>query len=157
MIGTLEDGKYRAFVARGANDEERMFREFLEFIGAPNAVNLYQWTGFEEKVLEHAAERHSKIANQLQSLTGSCVDLYKLVKAAVALPVSSMSIKDVAPAFGFNWRQRDVDGFASMVHYWTYLQTDDFEDIKPVLIYNEDDVRAMEAVVDGLRRAGMVT
>jgi uncharacterized protein len=157
MIGTLEDGKYRAFVAEGAADEERMFREFIALVGKPSDVHLCHWTGFEEKVLEHAAERHPTIAKEIRALLSCCVDLYRLVKEAVVLPVSSYSVKDVAPVFGFNWRQADVDGFASMVAYWRYLETDEFEELVPILTYNEDDCRALKAVVDGLRREGLLT
>jgi predicted RecB family nuclease len=148
MIGTLENGHYRPFIARGAAEEERMFRDFLAFVGDPSKAHLYQWTKFEIRTLESAARRHPSLAGPLGELAAACVDLHEITKAAVVLPLPSYSLKQVAPKFAdFQWRQgKEVDGHESMVLYWEWLDDGALEPIEKVLVYNEDDVRALEAV-----------
>jgi len=72
-----------------------------------------------------------------------CVDLKEAIQSAVYLPVPSFSIKSVAPALGFHWRQKDIGAYQSMVCYWDYLENRDLFAIDRALIYNEDDCRAM--------------
>ncbi len=156
LVGVLEKGQYRAFGAKGPADEERMLEEFLDYVGDPKKVALAHWTGYETSSLERAAERHPRLAGRLQAAGEACVDLYAIVKEFIALPVSSYSVKSVAPFFGFNWRQQDVDGRSAMLLYWQYLQDGRREPMAKVVMYNTDDCRAMEAVVEGLRRAGVL-
>jgi predicted RecB family nuclease len=154
LAGTLENGVYYPFLARGAENEQAMFEELLNFIGDPEDVTLYTWTDYERGVLTEAATRHPSIADGLHRLADACVDLYAITKAALLLPVSSYSIKAVAPALaGFSWRQgKDMDGLSSMVSYWQWLVHPSAEKIEPILRYNEDDVRALHAVDLALSR-----
>ena len=146
MIGALEDSKYRPFVACGAEEEEQMFLKFLEYLGDPREAHLYHWTGYEVGVLTKAAERHPKLADRLRAVADACVDLYTITKESVVFPVSSYSLKDVAPALGFCWRQTDVAAMSSMVLYWEWLDGGADQKIKKVLTYNEDDVKALQVV-----------
>jgi predicted RecB family nuclease len=83
------------------------------------------------------------LANWLEQIILHCVDSKKAIQAAVYLPVPTFSIKSVAPALGFHWRQKDIDAYQSMVCCWDYLENRDLFAIDPALIYNEDDCRAM--------------
>jgi uncharacterized protein len=66
-----------------------------------------------------------------------------VIKSAVYLPVPRFSLKCVAPALGFRWRQDDFDAFESMMSYWDCLDGADESIMENVLTYNEDDCRAM--------------
>jgi uncharacterized protein len=70
------------------------------------------------------------------------VDLKEAIKSAVYLPVPTFSLKSVAPALGFRWRQEDFGAFESMVCYWDYL-SGDASAIQKTILYNEDDCVAM--------------
>jgi predicted RecB family nuclease len=87
--------------------------------------------------------RWPRLANSLARIILNCVDLKEAIQAAVYLPVPTFSIKSVAPALGFRWRQKDVGAYQSMVCYWDYLENTDLFAIDRALIYNEDDCRAM--------------
>jgi predicted RecB family nuclease len=156
LVGLSEKGQYRPFGAKGPTDEERMLEAFLDYVGDPRKVALAHWTGYETSSLERAAERHPRLAGRLRAVGEACVDLYAIVKESVALPTPSYSIKDVAPFFGFHWRQNDIDGRSAMLIYWKYLQDARREPMAKVVAYNADDVRAMEAVVRGIESAGLL-
>jgi uncharacterized protein len=140
------------FLARGAEDEGRIFSEFLDFIGDPGDVRLYHWTDFEIHQLRSVARRWPPLSAGIERVIEKCVDLKTTIQAAVYLPVPSFSIKCVAPALGFHWRQKEIGAYQSMACYWDYLENKDLFAIHPALIYNEDDCMAMWHVDQELAR-----
>ncbi len=160
LIGCY-DGKrdqFVKFLSRGAEDEERIFAEFLDYIGDPRDVCLYHWTDFEIHQLRRVARRWPLLAVMIEPVIAKCVDLKLAIESAVYLPAPSFSIKCVAPALGFNWRQKDVGAYQSMVCYWDYLENKDLFAIDRAIIYNQDDCMAMwhvdQKLARGLYRPG---
>jgi predicted RecB family nuclease len=131
------------FLARGAQDEQRIFAEFLDFMGDVKNTRLYHWTDFEIRQIKHVMRRWPNLEGPLEELVSSCVDLKETIQSAVYLPVPSFSIKSVAPALGFHWRQKNVGAYESMVCYWDYLENRDLFAIDKAIVYNEDDCLAM--------------
>ena len=68
------------------------------------------------------------------------------IKHRPYFPVSSYSIKEVAPVCGFHWSQDDVDGQSAQLMYIDWLKTGDDSIIRRVQQYNREDVLAMVAV-----------
>lgn len=68
-----------------------------------------------------------------------------------------LSIKRVAPHFGFQWRDEDPGGLQSQDWLLLARETTDPEQraelTQRILAYNEDDVRARAAIRDGMRAA----
>jgi uncharacterized protein len=145
LIGCYDGSRdqFVKFLSRGAEDEGRIFEEFIDYVGDPREVRLYHWTDFEIHRMRRVARRWPTLAGSLEQIMAICVDLKEAIQGAVYLPVPSFSIKSVAPALGFHWRQKDVGAYQSMVCYWDYLDNTDLFAIDPALIYNEDDCRAM--------------
>ena len=131
------------FLARGATDEEQIYLEFIDFVGDPRDVSLYHWTDFEIYEIRRVARRWPALANSLEAIIAHCVDLKTAIQSAVYLPVPSFSIKAVAPALGFHWRQKAIGAYQSMVCYWDYLENRDLFAIDPAITYNQDDCLAM--------------
>ena len=140
------------FLARGAEDEGRIFSEFFDYIGDPRDVCLYHWTDFEIHQLRRGARHWPLLSGMIEQVIEKCVDLKDAIQSAVYLPVPSFSIKCVAPALGFHWRQKDIGAYQSMVCYWDYLENRDLFAIDRALIYNEDDCLAMWHVDQELAR-----
>lgn len=145
LIGVwdAERRRYDRFLARGAPEEARIFEEFLAYVGEDEGVTLYHWTDFEPGQMAKVGERWPRLSLPLERLLARCVDLMRAVKSAVYLPVPSFSLKCVAPALGFRWRQEGFDAFEAMVCYWEYLRSGDESAIAKTVTYNEDDCRAM--------------
>jgi predicted RecB family nuclease len=140
------------FLARGAEDEGRIFTEYFDYVGDPRDVCLYHWTDFEIHQLHSVARRWPMLSGMIERIIDKCVDLKERIQSAIYLPVPSFSIKCVAPALGFHWRQKDVGAYQSMVCYWDYLENRDLFAIDRAVIYNEDDCRAMWHVDQELAR-----
>ena len=154
LIGCYDDARdqFVNFLARGADDEGRIFADFLDYVGDPRDVCLYHWTDFEIHQMRRVALRWPALAGMLEKIIGRCVDLKAAIQSSVYLPVPSFSIKCVAPALGFRWRQKDIGAYYSMACYWDHLENRDLFAIDPALIYNEDDCRAMWHVDQELTR-----
>jgi uncharacterized protein len=66
-------------------------------------------------------------------------------------PTANLSIKTLARCLGFDWRDSDASGAASIAWFDDYTRTRDSSIRRRILDYNEDDVRASAVVLDGLR------
>jgi len=135
--------KFDHFLGKGKKDEEKIWEDFLDHVGDPKDIYLYHWASYEQDVIDETIKKYPKLAPRLKELKKSCVDLLEVVKSNYYIPVPTYSIKKVAPYLGFNWRQKDVGAFESMVLYWDWLKNPDQKIIQKVLDYNEDDCRAM--------------
>ncbi len=88
-------------------------------------------------------QRWPTLEGGLRKLISSCVDLKQIIQSAVYLPVPTFSLKSVAPALGFRWRQESFGAFESMVCYWDYLDAVEKSTINKAILYNEDDCVSM--------------
>ncbi|MFH1742539.1 MAG: TM0106 family RecB-like putative nuclease [bacterium] len=152
LIGTWDAGKqeFAYFLAEGAKDETRIFKEFMDYIGDTEGCVLMHWANFEIAEMNRVGARHPEIAGILNTLTGMSIDLKNVIKRQIYLPVHTYSIKAVAPFCGFNWQHEDVDAMESMVLYWDYLETGDRSKIQRVIDYNRDDCLGMAHVYNEL-------
>jgi len=148
LIGVYdrEAGKYVSFLAHGHAEEEKIFREFIAYVGDPSQAVLYHWTTYEAHHMRKLAGTYPALAQGLNALSDACTDLMEHVRDAFYLPAPGYSLKAVAPLFGFHWRQDDCGAMESMVYYWDWLKGNE-NAIKKVLMYNEDDCVSM-AVLD---------
>ncbi len=137
-----EAGRYIAFTAKGPKEEEKVFRDFIAYVGDPAKVILYHWTESELYTLRETAKRYPALADYIKALFPSCVDLKAITQKSFYIPSPSFSLKAVAPAFGFNWRQHDVGAMDAMVYYWDWLEGAE-DALQKFLLYNEDDCVAM--------------
>ncbi|MFA6584717.1 MAG: TM0106 family RecB-like putative nuclease, partial [Elusimicrobiaceae bacterium] len=143
--------QYHAFLGKGPGDEEKIFREFISFVGDPEKAELFHWTSYEAHHMKKLAGEYPAIASGLRGLVSACTDLMERIKKAFYLPAPGFSLKSVAPVFGYEWRQDDCGAMESMVYYWDWLKGNE-EAIKKVLIYNEDDCVSMHVVDQALEK-----
>ena len=144
-----EAGKFVYFVAKDESEEEIIFKQFADYVGEDEAV-LYHWTEYEVKKMRSLCDKYPKIKEDLEKLIARCVDLKIEVEKAFYLPAPSLSLKAAAPAFGFKWRQDDCGAMDSMVYFTNWLKSGNKEQLDKVLMYNEDDCKAMLYIEDYL-------
>ena len=147
MLGVATpDGHTKIWTARGQDDESRMWRDFLDWLGDPSDVALYCWSRYEATKLGQAATDHPHLATRLIAAEQALIDLKEEIKHRPYFPVSSYSIKNVAPVCGFHWSQEDVDGQSAQLMVIDWLRSGDTTIIEKVEQYNREDVLAMLAV-----------
>jgi len=147
MLGVATpDGETRIWTARGERDEARIWTDFLDWLGDPHEVALYCWSTYEIGKLRQAAGDHPKLAERLGAARAALIDLKEAIKHRPYFPVTSYSIKAVAPVCDFNWSQDDVDGQSAQLLYLDWLKSGDDAIIHKIEQYNREDVLAMLAV-----------
>ncbi|MFH1619348.1 MAG: TM0106 family RecB-like putative nuclease, partial [bacterium] len=149
-IWDLEKGRYEPLLSKGHDEEEKIFRDFIDYVGDLSQARLYHWTDYEIYIIKGLSDKYPALEAPLKGLVSSCIDLKNAVKGSFYLPAPSFSLKAVAPALGFDWRQKNVGAMESMVFYWDWLASGDGEAIRKVLDYNEDDCVAMVKVDQAL-------
>ncbi|MCQ2410021.1 MAG: TM0106 family RecB-like putative nuclease [Elusimicrobiaceae bacterium] len=148
-----EQNKYVSFVAKTPQEELGLFEQFYEYVKDFNDTALYHWTEYEVKKMKKLAAKHPAAAEKLNALCAICYDLKVATQKAFYLPAPSFSLKAAAPAFGFHWRQDDCGAMDSMVYFTNWLKTGQDELLTKVLMYNEDDCKAMLDLENKLRQA----
>ena len=132
------------FLARGPEDEVEIFEAFLDYVGDDvEAARLYHWTDYEVWQMKAVMRRWPRLEGRLARLLGSCIDLKRCIQDAVYLPVPRFSIKSVAPALGFNWRQQGFGAYEALLCYWDSIDTGNRALADKAVRYNEDDCLAM--------------
>jgi uncharacterized protein len=144
----------RQFLAREPSREEEIWREFLDWLARDERAVVYCWANYERGHVRALWERHGGNPAGWRHLEASLTDQCEWVKEHFALPVSSYGIKKVAPVFGFAWDAEDAGGLNSESWYKDWLDTRDEALLAKIVRYNLDDVRAMEAVHNGLLSTG---
>jgi len=80
------------------------------------------------------------------------LDLYTdIVRPGSEWPTLDFSIKSIAKACGFAWRDADPFGVASIEWFDQWAKTRDPALRQRLLEYNEDDCRAMRIVLDRMK------
>jgi len=155
-IWDKEKDKYISFVAKSPEEEITIFEQFYNYVQDFEHTALYHWTDFEVRKMKKLQSTQPQAAEKLEKLCSICYDLKVAVNNAFYLPAPSFSLKAAAPAFGFNWRQDDCGAMDSMVYFVNWLRTGNEDLLKKVLMYNEDDCKAMWVLEDALKKADVL-
>lgn len=151
-IWDKEQDKYVKFIAKTPEEEISVFEDFYNYVKDFENTALYHWTDYEVRKMHKLAEKFPDHAEHLNKLIALCFDLKVAVNDAFYLPAPSFSLKAAAPVFGFNWRQDDCGAMDSMVYFINWLKTGNENLLNKILMYNEDDCRAMLVLEDALKQ-----
>lgn len=160
LIGVLECGrdgseKFRAFVAERPEDEGEMWAGLLGYLaGLRDDPVIYHYHSFESTHLRKLAERHGLDPEVEPRLFDSLVDLHRVLKDSVVLPIHSYGLKPVAKWLGFKWTETEADAAMSMLWFDLWLNTGNRDYLDASIEYNEDDCRATKVVKNWLASFG---
>lgn len=157
LFGVLikrKDGgtEYKSFLAQDKNSEEKIWRDFLDFLESLNDFVIYHYSHYEREVFKRLANRYGISLALEDKFKNNTIDLYwSLIQAAV-LPLYFYSLKDTAKYLGFKWEAEDAGGAESVVWYNDWLKSGDPKIMKKIIKYNEDDVRATLFIKEWLEK-----
>lgn len=135
--------KFRYFIAKEPKDEEKIVREFWDFIGSTKNAVYFVYSAKEKSTLKKLREKYNLSDEIYQKYLLNEFDLYtKLVAKHSDWPTFSYGLKQIAKQIGFKWRDEDPSGANSIAWYNQYLQTKDEAILNRILDYNEDDCKA---------------
>ena len=115
-------------------DEEKFMNEFTAFLTEHKDYVFYHYGHYEQSVLDDKWSKLPKV---------NLINIEKIVKDAVVMPVTSYSLKNIAKALGFKWKNKDANAMQSMCWYNSYLETKDRKYLDLSIQYNQDDCLAL--------------
>jgi len=71
------------------------------------------------------------------------VNVEKIIKNSLIMPVTSYSLKNIVKVLGFSWRNKEANAMQSMCWYSSYLETKDRRFLELSIEYNQDDCLAL--------------
>ncbi len=158
LLGVLKRNKdgsteYKAFFAEGKKDEERIWREFLDYLDAlEDRFVIYHYSQYEKAVFDRFANKYGISLTLDAKFKDHAFDLQKIMTDSVILPLYFYSLKDVGKYLGFKWNDENAGGAESIVWYDEYVANKKLELRSKLLQYNEDDVRATLFIKDWLSK-----
>lgn len=147
------------FLAEDPAEEKDMWFEFLEWLGClPDEYTVYHYANYEKQHLQTLAQRYGT-SRDLVKFQSMLVDLQKVVSKSVIFPLYSYSIKDIAKSkfINFTWRHHKANGGQSILWFDQWLITGNRDILNDIINYNEDDVRATEALFEWLANQQLLT
>jgi predicted RecB family nuclease len=156
--GDSHTEQFHAFVANAATkaEEERAFADAWAYVQSRQPCIIYYYSKYERTWWRKLRSMYSHIATEqdVESMfdPGVCIDLYgDIVCGHIEWPTNDYSIKTLAQYLGFQWRDTEPSGAASIEWYHRWIESGDPEIRQRILDYNEDDCIAMRVLLDGIR------
>ncbi len=156
----VEHGRGR-FVEFHTNDaspaeERRAFAEAVAFVRAHADAPVVHYSPYERVTFRSLGAKYPDVisSEDAEALMQPprAFDLYhRAVRPFTEWPTRDYSIKSLAKKVGFQWRDRNPSGAASIEWFQQWLRSRAPEDLQRILDYNEDDCIAMQKVLDALR------
>jgi predicted RecB family nuclease len=149
LIGRGDQYAYEYVLARSPEEEPHMWEAFLRRMDVLKGT-VYHYGAYERTSLGRLVGRYGEDA-RVEALLARMVDLRKVLRSAVVLPLRSSSLKDVAPWLGYEWTGETQAADDSMLEYIRWLEDGQEERLERILEYNEHDCRATARVYEWLR------
>ena len=157
--GNTDTERYVPFFAQAPTPEEekKAFREAWAYIQDSQPCVLYYYSPYEKTTLRKLQSKYPDVAEEaaIEALFDSenTIDLYNdIVTQKTEWPTNDYSIKTLATYLGFKWRDEDPSGASSIEWYHRWIESGEKKIKKRILMYNEDDCRAMRVLVEGMRK-----
>ena len=155
LIGLLvRDGQsisYRNFWATTPQDEERIYRQFLEAVREHPEAPIYHYGSYESKALRQLAGRYEI---GIEPVKKRLVNLNTHIFGRMYFPVKSNRLKEIGAFIGASWTSPDASGLQSIVwrYLWEEMQQDGYKDL--LIQYNREDCQAIQLLTDEIRKIG---
>lgn len=153
----VAETRFVSFVAEQPTPEaERAaFADAIAFFRSSSTATVYVYSAYERTTYRKLQQRYPDVvsAEEIEALfdESRTVDLYRVVKSSTEWPTWDYSIKTLAKFLGFQWRDMNPSGAASIQWYDQFVETGDRALLQRILDYNEDDCRAMIVLLDAIR------
>ncbi len=160
LHGDATTARFNPFFADGIEplEEEAVFRKAWEYLVLRvQDSTIYYYSKYERTAYRKLAEKYPTVCsvdevNALFALP-AMIDLYfDVVKKHTEWPTYDQSIKTLAQHLGFQWRDSNPSGAASIEWYHQWIESNDPAIKQRILDYNEDDCLATGIVVDGIKQ-----
>ncbi len=150
--------RFLAFFAETETEEAERdaFAQSVAFLTGDPKATIWYYSRYERTIYRKLQARYPDVCSPelIEDIFDPvrAVDLYSdVVAKATEWPTNDHSIKSLAKYLGFNWRDTNPSGAASIQWFDEWVKTRDPAVRQRILDYNEDDCRATRVLLDGIR------
>ncbi|MDO8495097.1 MAG: TM0106 family RecB-like putative nuclease [bacterium] len=144
--------EYKDFFANDKSEEEKIWKEFIEFLDKQDDFVIYHYAFYERQVFDRLYLRYGAPSEVVEKFKNNTIDLHRSVVDTVILPLYFYSLKDVARYIGFQWKAADAGGAESVVWYNDWKEKGDKNIKQKIIDYNKDDVMATLIIKEWLEK-----
>ena len=136
LVGLLKhnNGKNEYSSLLLTEDENQLAKDFTAFLRDHMDFTFYHYGHYEQSIFNEKWKDLPKV---------KLVNIEKIIKDSLILPVTSYSLKNIAKSLGFHWKNKEANAMQSMCWYSVYLETKDKKFLDLSIQYNEDDCLAL--------------
>lgn len=142
-----------------ADAEKKAWADFWKYIKSLPKDNfaIYYYSPFEKTTYRNMQKIYSDVISEKEIeeffANPNVIDLYTdIVLKNTNWPLGSYSIKAIAQYLDFKWRDETPSGALSIQWFNDYLEKKDEKILKRILLYNEDDCKAMMILKDAIQK-----
>ncbi|MFT5329985.1 MAG: putative RecB family nuclease [Parasphingorhabdus sp.] len=150
--------KFIHFFAEDESEEaeKKAFAQSYEYLTHDPEVTIWYYSKYERTIYRKLQARYPDVCSPeaIEELFNPArtVDLYyDVVFKVTEWPTNNHSIKTLAQYLGFEWRDNNPSGAASIEWFDQWVKTRNEAVKTRILDYNEDDCRATRVLLDGIR------
>ena len=151
--------KFDAFFADDLSPaaEREAFAQAWNYLCARPTAVIFYYSKYERTIWRALQRKYPDVcsADEIEALFDPerSVDLYyDVVQVATMWPTRDHSIKTLAKFLGFQWRDTNPSGAASIEWFDQWFTTGDPTTKQRIVDYNQDDCVATRVLLDGIRR-----
>lgn len=128
-----EDGReeYKSLLLE---TEEQFTSDLAAYLESHMDFSFYHYGHYEQSLFEEKWKDLPRV---------NLINVEKIIKHSVIMPISSYSLKNISKALGFKWRNKEANAMQSMCWYSSYLDTKDRKYLDLSVEYNHDDCLAL--------------
>lgn len=147
IIKKKSEALYSSFIIFDLADSDEVkevFHSFLVYLESFPDCPIFHWYHYEPTRIKRTIIE-TGLSSEYMKILSRLYDLSKPANNYWAFPLNSLSLKDLARFFGFNWNIKDFDGRGAIATYIDYINSfvKDDDLIKKICLYNKDDLNAL--------------
>jgi predicted RecB family nuclease len=153
---TYDEPHYHAFWGLKREEEKSAFEAFVDFIMERRRrfpdLHVYHYANYEKAALRRLAQQHATREAEVDELLRNevLVDLYAVVRQAIAISQNSYSIKRLEKYYDLKRSTSVKKGDDSIVMFERWLTDGDEAILRDIEAYNRDDCYSTYLLLDWL-------
>lgn len=116
------------------DSEEELKEKFEGFLLEHIDCTFYHYGHYEQSIFDGRWDVLPKV---------KLINIEKIIKDSIILPISSYSLKNIGRFLGFRWQNKEATATQSMCWYSSYLESKDKKFLELSIEYNRDDCYAL--------------
>jgi predicted RecB family nuclease len=147
LIADGDSLTYQCFWADNKSREQTVWRDLVKALNRYPSAPIYHYGNYDARAVKSLSQRYGGAP---RTLMNRLVNVNAWIYGKLYFPVRSNGLKDVGTFLGARWSSSDAFGLNALVwrHQWEDTCNSEYKQL--VIRYNEEDCRALRAVVDAV-------